>query len=121
MNQKLVVLYEKMSQLTAPVCANECRVPKSCCDRMYCEIADEYAKEQGVTLTRGDHPTLPFMSASGCTVPPHLRPICTVHVCCINSLGFKPNDPKWTKKYFKLREKIEELDYIELNPNPLGS
>jgi len=121
LNQKLVVLYEKMSQLTAPVCANECRVPKSCCDRMYCEIADEYAKEQGVTLTRGDHPTLPFMSASGCTVPPHLRPICTVHVCCINSLGFKPGDMKWTKKYFKLREKIEELQYIELNPQSPNS
>jgi len=121
LNQKLVILYEKMAKLTAPVCANECRCPHSCCDRMYCEIADEYAKEQGVTLTRGDHPTLPFMSANGCTVPPHLRPICTVHVCCINSLGFKPNDPKWTKKYFKLREKIEELDYIELNPDSSNS
>jgi hypothetical protein len=107
MNKKLEILYEQMSQLTAPVCANYCRAPHSCCDRMYCEIAADYAKEQGVTLIRTGHPTLPFMSAQGCTIPPHLRPICTLHVCCVNSLGFKPNDPKWTKEYFELREEID--------------
>ncbi len=107
----LVSLYKQMSDLTAPVCANECRIPHSCCDLMYCEMAEEYAKTQGIVLKREEHKTLLFMSQNGCTVPPHLRPNCTLHLCCINSLGFKPNDPKFTKKYFSLRSKIESEEY----------
>jgi hypothetical protein len=33
-----------------------------------------------------------------------------MHTCAINSLGFKPGDMEWTKKYFTLREKIETLE-----------
>jgi len=121
MASRLTVLYEQMSRLTAPVCAKECRAPHSCCDAMYCEIAENYAKEEGVILQRTGHPTLPFMGPEGCTVPPHLRPICTLHVCCINSLGFKPKDPEWTKEYFKLRGEIEAIDLVELNPRPQGA
>lgn len=107
MNNELVILYQQMSDLTAPVCAKECVMPHSCCDAMYCELAEETAKEQGVTLTRTNHQTLPFMSETGCTVPPHLRQLCTMHVCCISSLGFKKGDQEWTEKYFELRQKIE--------------
>ena len=104
----LVQLYKEMSDLTSPVCAHECKAPHSCCDQMYCEMADAFARENGVILERTNHSTLFFMSPIGCVVPPHLRPLCTLHLCCINSLGFKPNDLEFTKKYFKLRAKIEK-------------
>jgi hypothetical protein len=58
------------------------------------------------------HPKLPFLETkdkTACTVPPHLRPLCTLHHCGINGIGFKLGDPEWTKKYFDLRQKIEEL------------
>ena len=47
------------------------------------------------------------MNENGCVVNPYLRPICTVHVCCITNLGYKRDDPTWTDRYFKLREEIE--------------
>lgn len=49
----------------------------------------------------------------GCTAAPHLRPICTMHTCDVNSMGFKVRpapDPEWTKEYFKLRGQIEDLE-----------
>lgn len=106
-------LYKEMYDLTAPECA-KCRVPHSCCDSMYCEFSREWAKNKfGVTLKETGHPRLPFMGESGCTVEPHLRPLCTLHVCDIAGLGYKRNDPngEWTKKYWKLRNKIEEVEY----------
>jgi hypothetical protein len=51
------------------------------------------------------------MGPTGCVVPPHLRPICTVHTCEINGVGVKKGDPKWTEAYFKLRGEIEEEEY----------
>ena len=75
---------------------------------MYCEMALEYAKEVGEELQQSSYdPQLPLMGPRGCIAPPHLRPICTVHVCCINGLGFNPESQEWTKEYFKLRAKLE--------------
>jgi hypothetical protein len=53
---------------------------------------------------------IPFMGPTGCVVAPHLRPICTVHTCDINGMGFKrgPGSGPWTKRYFELREQIED-------------
>jgi hypothetical protein len=82
---------------------------------MYCGCAEDYARDEwGVDLTplKTDHPTLPFMSETGCVVSPHLRPLCTLHTCDMNGLGFKKNDFEWTDKYFKLREQIDELEEI---------
>jgi hypothetical protein len=82
MSPKLKILSAKMSKLTAPVCAKECKIPHGCCDRMYCEIADETAQRQGVTLTRTDHPSLPFMSATVCGAAAFahaLHPACVLH------------------------------------------
>jgi len=94
--------------LTRPECGR-CRVPLSCCDEMYCQMAIEYAKnEWGVELKTTDHPKLPLMGPTGCTAAPHLRPICTVHTCQINSVGTSGN-AEWDQKYFTLREQIEEL------------
>jgi hypothetical protein len=72
---------------------------------MYCEIAIEYAAESGETLQRTDHPTLPLMGPTGCVVAPHLRPLCTLHVCSINGVGHD-KDPVFTEKYFVLRDAI---------------
>jgi hypothetical protein len=109
MSQRLVKLFRDMSELTAPECAKVCRVPYSCCDPMYCDLTEEYARDNGVTLTITEHPKLKYMGPTGCTVEPHLRPLCTLHTCAVNSYGFKPGDPEWTKRYFKLRDEIDHL------------
>ena len=113
-DNQLVVLFQQMYEMTRPEC-DKCRVPRSCCDAMYCGCAEEYAQEEwGVDLTplKTDHLTLPFMGPTGCVVAPHLRLLCSVHTCDINSLGFKKNDLLWTERYFRLREQIEELEAI---------
>jgi len=113
-DNQLAVLFKEMYEMTRPEC-DKCRVPRSCCDAMYCGCAEEYARDEwGVDLTplKTDHPTLPFMGPTGCVVAPHLRPLCSVHTCDINSLGFKKNDLLWTERYFRLREQIEELEAI---------
>ena len=113
MNPKIIRLFQEMYELTEPECRLTCRCPQSCCSPEYCEMAAEFASENGIVLKRTEHPTLKFMSSKGCVVPPHLRPLCTLHTCDINGHGFKPNDPAWTKKYFDLRASIERALYNE--------
>lgn len=104
---QLVQLMQQMADLTLPEC-QKCRLPLSCCDSMYCEMAMEYAKEElGVTLEKTDHPILPLMGLTGCTAAPHLRPLCTLHTCKINGIGSSGNSD-WDRQYFELREKIDE-------------
>jgi hypothetical protein len=74
-------------------------------------MAEGWAAEFGVKLEPTGHTELKFMGPNGCTVPPHFRPNCTLHECSINSLGFKPRKSNWTKEYFKLRDKIMEVEY----------
>lgn len=107
---KEVKLFQQMADLTEPKC-RECRAPQSCCSPEYCEMAIGYAAEQGITLTPTDHSRLPMMGPTGCIVAPHLRPLCTFHVCSINGLGFDPKDPAFTKKYFQIRNKIDKEQY----------
>lgn len=108
--KSLVVLYEEMASLTKPEC-EKCRLPYQCCSPDYCQFTIAYAKESWrVTLQTTDHPTLPLMGEKGCTVAPHLRPLCTVHTCQIAALGCKPGDAKWTNRYFKLRDQISKLE-----------
>lgn len=110
--ETLKQLYKEMSILTLPECRSVCRVPFSCCSSEYCEMAKSYAKERwNVELKPTGNTKLPFMSPTGCIVEPHLRPICTMHTCAINSMGCKATDIIWTNKYFALRDKIEELEY----------
>ena len=113
-DDRLIVLYQEMSDLTKPECG-KCRVPYSCCSPEYCLCAEMVAKENwGIDLTplKTDHPTLPFMGPTGCVVEPHLRPLCTFHTCDINGLGMKKGDPEWTSQYFELRGQIDELEYL---------
>jgi len=112
MRVKLVELYQAMYSLTEPECACECKIPRSCCSPEYCEMTISHAKERwGVELVRTAHARLPLMGDKGCVAAPHLRPMCTLHTCTINSLGFKPNDPEWNDKYFDLRGQIDALEY----------
>lgn len=109
----LKVLMKEMADLTLPECdACVLRAQKyRCCDQMYCEIAFHYARRQGVTLKPTRHPDLMFMSDTGCVVEPHLRPLCTLHTCSVQSLGWKNNDPEWNERYWGLRDRLDDLLY----------
>jgi hypothetical protein len=78
---------------------------------MYCDLASDFAREHwGVKLEPGWHPTLPFMGPAGCTVAPHLRPICTAHTCEVNEHGCKRGDDAWTSRYYDLLEEIQAIE-----------
>jgi len=111
---ELEALYQQMADLTRPKCG-ECRSPMSCCDPMYCDMADEISLGK---IAKTGHPTLKFMGPGGCVVPPHLRPLCTLHVCSINSLGFDPRDQEFTVKYFAIRGKIERAELLNYSEGP---
>lgn len=108
MTDRMLRLWQEMSDLTAPECAKACKIPHSCCSPEYCDMAEEIALANDVTLEPTGHPTLKFMGATGCIVPPHLRPLCTLHTCDVNALGAKVGDPVWTDRYFDLRDQLQE-------------
>jgi hypothetical protein len=112
--QQLIDAYQKMADLTRPECnAETCQnhKPYRCCEDVFCEDAIRYARNRWDTdLEMTDHPTLPLMGPNGCTAPPHMRPICTVHTCAIASAGRKRDDPEWTKRYYILRDTIDRLE-----------
>ena len=113
MSNELELLYKKMSELTLPLCGTDCgtATKNRCCSFLYCQEAKRFARDEyGIDLPETDHDDLLFMSSEGCIVPPHLRPICTVHVCCINAYGFNPDDPDWTSDYWVLRDRIDDLE-----------
>lgn len=114
-DEQLIELYKQIAAHTLPECANTCRVPYSCCSPEYCHMAIEHAKNRwGVELPIvGDK--LPLMGSDGCTAAPHLRPLCTLHTCQVNSMGCKLGDMAWTERYFELRDEIEELEYASNN------
>jgi hypothetical protein len=104
----MIELWQQMADLTMQKCKQKCRILGSCCSPEYCQMASEYAKEKGITLIETGN-KLPFLDVENhCVVPPHLRPLCTLHQCDINGWGFSPNDPEWTEKYFQLREKLDD-------------
>lgn len=77
-------------------------------------MAINYAKQfWDVDLPVTDHDRLPLMGEQGCTAAPHLRPLCSIHTCEISNFGCKPNDKKWTDKYFGLRSEIEKIEFEE--------
>ena len=109
-----------MSDMTSPVCENECVQYRDkkyrCCEIKYCRLAAKFAKEKyDIDLQPTGNTELLFMGEHGCVVPPHLRPICTLHVCpisysdksCIN------NSEQRTQEYFYLRKEIEVESKIQ--------
>lgn len=99
-------LWQQMADMTMDVCRKKCHRLGSCCEPMYCEIAKEYASGLGVELEETGN-EIPFLKDGKCVVPPHLRPMCTLHQCDINGVGFFKGDLPLTKKYFRLRERLE--------------
>jgi len=110
-------LYKEMAELTMTECKKNCVALGSCCDKIYCQSAMDFAKAAGVTL----HPTgnkLPMLSDSGtCIAPPHFRKLCSVHNCDINAVGSFPYSSTATEKYFQLRDRIEilEIENFQIN------
>lgn len=103
-----IELWQEMADMTLAKCRATCKILGSCCSEEYCSMAKSIAAEHGVKLleTGGK---IPFLDSDGrCIVPPHLRPLCSLHQCKINGLGFDPKDPEWTEQYFNLRSKLNE-------------
>lgn len=109
-------LFQEMADHTRPKCGGEqCGNPgpDRCCSPLYCGLAESEMATRGISLPHQDHPRLIFMGPTGCIIPPHLRPLCTLHQCKISSLGEDPLDPLWTERYFELREAINIAWYEE--------
>lgn len=114
MNQ-LEQTYEEIANLTLKHCHSTCRKLGACCEAAYCEAAIYHAKERGIILPRTENQRLPLLTAENtCSAPPYLRPMCALHSCDISSLGFFKNDQGLTRKYFQLREIINELEERQL-------
>ena len=106
--EPLQQLYRELSDHTKPACdaCPQAKVePHRCCYSEACEMALMYASWKGVNLQRTSHPTLPLMGKSGCTVAPHLRPMCTGYVC-----PSQKEDPEWMAKYVAIRTRIATLE-----------
>lgn len=110
----LPILYQKMSSITSPVCETECLQYRDkkyrCCEIKYCLLAAKFAKEKyGIELQPTGNKELLFMGERGCTVPPHLRPVCTIHVCPISysDISCIGGSESRTTQYFDLRKEIE--------------
>lgn len=108
LKEELKAAWEEMSKLTRPLC-DTCVIPRSCCSPEYCEMALEYAKEWEETLEPTGHPRLPLMGPNGCVAPPHLRPLCTLHVC---EGTLWRSTMAWKKEYLKLRERLNQLEAL---------
>ena len=102
-----VKLWQEMADLTLAKCREHCAILGSCCSSGDCHCAKLYAESQGVTLDPPNDKGLYLDEHGACRVSPHLRPSCTLHQCKISSIGFDPGDPKWTKRYFALRQKLD--------------
>jgi hypothetical protein len=89
MSDQLPILYQQIADMTSSFCntgAGECGLRRQnqyrCCEKKYCEVARKFAKEKyDIDLHETGNPDLPFMGENGCTVAPHLRPLCSMHIC----------------------------------------
>ena len=118
---RLITLYQEMYEFTLSECKESCRARLSCCSFEYCDEAERWAKEKwniqllpvhdgSVKVIDYSNTILPFMGDDGCVVLPHLRPMCTLHTCDINSMGYSRKGKEWDDKYWKLREEIMVLE-----------
>jgi hypothetical protein len=91
-NEESIRLWQEMADMTLSKCSGE-----------YCDLAAENMEEAGEKL-----PPMPFVVDGKCVIPPHFRPLCAWHQCKIQSFGCDQTDPDWTRRYFELRDKLEE-------------
>ncbi len=112
----LIEKYRAIADLTKPRCLGDCPEPGGCCKPEYCDLAAERARQFGIALSPQAHPTLRFMGAAGCVVPPHLRPLCAVHVCEFHVI----REAEFAEEYLGLREEICRLEEQLDAPWPTG-
>ena len=105
MNAETKALWQQMADMTMERCVKKCKTTLgSCCNEHLCETALEDMKNAGET------PPVKARAEDGkCLIPPCYRPLCTLHQCDINNIGFAMDDPEWTERYFELREKLNEV------------
>jgi hypothetical protein len=77
----LIDLYQELSDLTRPICAT-CDPPFKCCQgesgKTGCFRAGWWAKNvYGIELEKTDS----YLTPTGCSVAPFLRPACAMHLC----------------------------------------
>ena len=109
MTEQAKVLWQEMADLTLAKCKESCRTNVgSCCSPEYCALAAEAMRKAGYAFHKFQEEGKTFVVDGKCIVPPHFRPLCSLHQCKISGLGFDPKDPEWTKKYFKLRKRLEK-------------
>ncbi len=100
-----VSLYRQIYELTNGHCG--CTGEYGCCAPEHCEKARAFAlRHHGIELQDTGH-RIPFMGPQGCTIPPELRPVCTLHVCHLYAAKAEfPGDPERTARYFELRNRV---------------
>ncbi len=109
---QLAEKYQEIAALTFEHCQQTCSRLGWCCERDYCLAAIGYARDHfEVDLAITTNAKIPLLGPDGkCTAPPHMRPMCSVHSCDINSIGVFRGDRPRTSAYFKLREEIDLLE-----------
>jgi len=110
---ELVSMYAELASITAKACAarNGCLNDGKrgmCCEEEICLMVRSRAADWGVELD-GDPP---YNSDGPCRVPPHLRPICSVHQCEIASIGvFRNLSEEDQRRYWGLREETDLIEF----------
>lgn len=110
-SQEYIDAFQEVADLTAPKCAG-CRAPFACCSKGQCEDTKAFALEHfGISLEETGG-ALPFLGDSGCVVPPHLRPLCAVHVCEMHL-----ENPEFLETYMAARDRADEVLWNLLVPS----
>jgi hypothetical protein len=101
--------YKAIANHTKELCDVGCPGVKKdsyrCCDKQWCEAAERFAASDygidigGMKTEYGIGIGIPFMNENHeCVVPPHLRPICSTHVC-----PWRYSNPEWERRYKELK------------------
>lgn len=113
-----IATFQALADHTKNACGS-CRVPYACCTTEQCHATARVALEDfGTDLTplMTDNPRLPFLGPNGCVVAPHLRPVCTVHVCDSHL-----TNTAWSDRYWDLREEAgDALEAMIANAAPVA-
>ena len=120
LRKRLVEVSREMYHLTNKRCGDYCGPDNPffndekviCCEDSYCEATAKYAKEiWNVLLQPTGHPTVRFLGPTGCSVEPHLRPLCTEHQCNFRTFGKFPDSSTDTSKFVELLKEMEDINY----------